>query len=343
VGASGKKLRGGGARKKVNSPAATPALGFGAPPHPLRVLAGQRYAPLHARRKRPFTITRGPRGDRVSAVKDDGQRERIELRTGRLLAADSDGRGEHYRFIAYTPGRRYRTYAYVAAIRGELAVLVLPDWHPRRPARMARRLLPPAARGEGAWLTCTADLGQPQAGRLNIAPLLACATPRPEICHRPRLATEQPPPAPPVAELPLLGPGCGDIVVELTDPAPLEPRDGVVSLFVALHVSPPRGARAYLALGGTSTIERYVEVLNIERTPNGTRVLCEPTQHSLARAIPLDHGCLSGHWRWRWWPRQLEVDETSSAPLEAYRYEPELHTDDYPWIHRIPAARPPTG
>jgi len=191
VGASGKKLSGHGARVKTRSPAPTPADGgWGRVPHPARVINGQRFMPLHGRGRRPFRVTSHRKSGRVFAVMVDGRQERIELSAERLIAVDERGNGRHYRFIAYLAGRRYRTYAWVAGIEAEHARLVLPEWHPRRPVRFPTRLLPDAARHEGAWLTCTADLGSAHGAALNLADLAVCADPGPKVCHRPAPSRE---------------------------------------------------------------------------------------------------------------------------------------------------------
>lgn len=185
VGASGKKLSGHGARVKARSPAPTPADGgWGLVPHPVRVAPGQRFLPLHGGR-RQFRVTNSLKNGRVLAVKADGRKERIELNAERLLAVNESGNGRHYRFIAYLAGRRYPTYAWVAVINAEAALLVLPEWHPRRPVRFPVRLIPKETRHPGTWLSCTADLGSTHGAALNLADLVACTDPGPKLCHRP--------------------------------------------------------------------------------------------------------------------------------------------------------------
>jgi hypothetical protein len=310
MGAAGKKLRGHGARHKSNSPTATAATGGYAPlPHPRRVLTGQRYTPLKARRRRPFTITRQLKNGRVYAVKLDEQRERITLETARLLAVDDAGEGLHYRFLGYQPARRYDTFAYLASLDPNTALLCLPDWHSQRLVRLPLVLLPDGTRRAGQWFRCTADLGQPTAGRLNIADLLACTDPGRRVCHQPD------PPSPSDEQLParpLLGRGCGDVVVELPDRSHLSALDGVIALHLGLHV---------------------------DRTPNATRLNCDPQPVTIDATIPVDADRDTGRWRWRWWPRPLEQNGFSDA-LSEYRYDPEEHSDDYPWCHRS-RIRPP--
>src|ERR1700679_938271 len=176
MGASGKKLRGHGAPHKQNSPAPTPASdGWEPVPHRRRVINGQRYSPHTGKRRRPFTVTSHLTSGAVFAVKVDGRQERVRLSAERLLAAGEDGLGTHYPFIAYTAARRYRTYAYLVSIEDRQAQLLIPDWHPRRPVRLPAALLPDGAREPGAWIACTADLGQAHGAKLNLAQLTACA------------------------------------------------------------------------------------------------------------------------------------------------------------------------
>jgi hypothetical protein len=183
VGGAGKKLPRGGARHKSNSPRPTAAQGAGPLPHPVRLVSGQRFVPLGKRRQRTFTLTRVAADGTVRAVKEDGAKERIQLRAQRLLACDDRLVGIHYRFIGYRAGRRYRTYGYVVAIADDTATLVLPDWHPARTVRFPERLMPVVA--PGLWLELSADLGQPRAGALNLADLRIRGEAPPKGCHQP--------------------------------------------------------------------------------------------------------------------------------------------------------------
>lgn len=181
--AAGKKLHGHGARSKARSPAGSVSDGgYGRPPHPLRVLAGQRYWPRRAACRRPFAVTARPRNDVVFGVRTDGARERVRATAHRLLAIRADGQGLHYSFLGWET-RRYRTWAVVVAISDATATVVLPEWHPGRPLRLPARLLPREAE-QGGWLTVRADLSVPAAGQLNPSGFACCQDPGVERCHR---------------------------------------------------------------------------------------------------------------------------------------------------------------
>jgi hypothetical protein len=187
MGGAGKALTGGGKVHGTKSPQQTAAgAGYGEIPHPLRLASGQRYTPLRGRRRRPFVVTKVAPDGRVTARREDGSDELVSLTASRLLALNPDGvTGRHYRFVAYKPGRRYRTFAVVDDVDDDAAWLVLPDWHPARRARQPIRLLPPEARTPGAWLACKADLGVASGGSLNIADLHLVADPGETVCRRP--------------------------------------------------------------------------------------------------------------------------------------------------------------
>ncbi len=111
MGASGKKLRGHGQRTKTTSPPLQIKDGYGRPPHPLLVRAGQVYWPRKAgTRRRQFRVTRTLAAGTVHARRTDGAREALAVTSARLLATDTDGNGRHYSFIGWTP-RRYKTWA----------------------------------------------------------------------------------------------------------------------------------------------------------------------------------------------------------------------------------------
>jgi hypothetical protein len=184
VSAAGKKLHGHGARSKARSPAGSVGDGgYGRPPHPVRVVVGQRFWPRRASCRRPFAVTRGPRGEVVLGVRTDGARERVKTTERRLLAVRVDGQGLHYSFLGWEP-RRYRTWGVVVAIDAGAAVLVLPEWHPGRPVRLPTRLMPEPA-GVGSWLMLRADLSVPAAGQLNPSGFVCCEDPGVARCPRP--------------------------------------------------------------------------------------------------------------------------------------------------------------
>ena len=174
--AAGKKLRGHGARSKARAPAGSVSDGgYGPPPHPVRVLVGQRYWPRRASCRRPFAIISAPRNDCVIGVRTDGRRERVRITAHRLLARRADGRGLHYSFLGWE-SRRYRTWAVVVAIDDTVGTLVLPEWHPARPLRMPAGLLPNGA-CQGCWLTLKADLYAVAPGQLNPSDFACCDDP----------------------------------------------------------------------------------------------------------------------------------------------------------------------
>jgi hypothetical protein len=325
MGASGKKLQGHGARRKGTSPAPTPALGgWGVPPHPLRIVNGQRYASLIGRTRRPFVVTNHLSSGRVFATRTDASEERFTLTAGRLLAADPGGAGRYYRFLAYTAGRRYRTYAFLAALHGDQALLHLPDWHPGRPVRYPARLLPNQVLRPGTWMRCSADLGQAQGAQLNLADLEPCSDPGPRTCHRASLPD---PPAAHAVRRPAFGRGCGDIVLELVGGEQAHTTRGALELFVGVPVVLERGARAYLAPAGADAITGYLQVHSTASSPNGTRLRCSASAHPTGCPIAIDQFRVQRRWRWRWWPRELETP-AAAAQLADYRYDPAEHDDE---------------
>ena len=170
------------------------------------------------------------------------------MRLSRLLAVRADGHGLHYAFLG--SASPLQTFTVVVAIADTEATLILPEWHPARPVAFPARLLPDAARRPGSWLTCTADLSQGRAAWLNVADLTPTADPGPERCHR---AAYEPPDLEPPAPRPDVGPGCGDIVLELQAEGLglYLKRGGLldVHIYERTHATRP-GDRVYLAKGG---------------------------------------------------------------------------------------------
>jgi hypothetical protein len=172
---------------KALSPAAqTKDGGFGSPPHPLVARPGQRFWPRKGRRCRPFVI-RTVTDEAVFGVRLDGDRDPVRVTVRRLLATREDGQGDHYQFQGWVP-RRYTTYARVIDVSEPIAVLCLPEWHPRRPVALFASLLPVGAKRQGAWLALRCDLSVPSAGRLQPSELRPTSDPGMEIVHRPALA-----------------------------------------------------------------------------------------------------------------------------------------------------------
>jgi hypothetical protein len=196
------------AHRKSSSPSAQVSDGgWGLPPHPLAARSGQRYWPRHAKRKLTLQLAR-VNGTSTEARRVDDVHQKLRVSVDRLLAVRPDGQGELYQFAGFAP-RRYSTFAYVAAMDDAQATLVLPEWHPARPASVPARWLP-AGSGAGTWLSCRADLSATSAGRLAIERLAASTDPGPAVAHRP---TYVPPELERAGDRPDVGPGCGDIVI----------------------------------------------------------------------------------------------------------------------------------
>jgi hypothetical protein len=182
MGSSGHKFV---AHTKSLSPAAqVKDGGYGLAPHPLRLRLGQVFWPRPPGRRRLLTVRRvlGPKVivECISA-KDE---PRATLSASRLLATRDDGQGRHYQFQGFL-ARRYATFACVWEVGAGEAVLCLPEWHPGRPVRIPDRLVPAEARTPGAWMRVNCDLSASSAGRLQIADLVATASP--ELSHKPAL------------------------------------------------------------------------------------------------------------------------------------------------------------
>jgi hypothetical protein len=175
------------AHTKALSPAAQPKDGgYGAPPHPVTIRAGQRYWPRAASRRAVLVVRRVERERVLLGTPENRQGTVRVTRTG-LLAVRSDGQGRHYQFQGFAP-RRYVTRAYVWSVDDREAVLCVPEWHPRRPVRLPARLVPADGRRAGTWLRARCDLSASSAGRLQLADLMAGAEPEPGSVLVPALA-----------------------------------------------------------------------------------------------------------------------------------------------------------
>ncbi len=158
------------AHTKALSPAAQAKDGgYGPPPHPGQVRAGQRYWPRAGHRRAVLTVKRVDGARAVLAHPDRGHPS-VRVSVDRLLAVRPDGQGRHYQFHGFAP-RRYATYAYVSAVQDGHAVLCVPEWHPRRAVHLPVRLLPADSRHSGAWLNARCDLSASSAARLQVADL----------------------------------------------------------------------------------------------------------------------------------------------------------------------------
>jgi hypothetical protein len=333
MGGSGKALPGGGKRHKNNSPAAqSKDGGYGLPPHPRAVRPGQRYFPRAGRRRRLLQVVGldAVRGIVSAKRVDDGHA--VQLTSARMLAVSEDGQGLHYQFAGYGQ-RRYVTYAQVVEVdtRSSLVTLVLPEWHPGKPVRVATRLVPGQQRLRGAWLSCTADLSQPTAAALNVADLEPVGAPAdhvPAVTWRPqRVVTMRPRPA--------AGRGCGDIVLEL--PAEVEAgalRRGLLDAYVAERPAGLRaGDRVYLSERGT--IAAWLDISAVESRPMGAVLRCRPQRNRLAHPLPAGSRCEAAHWTWRWWTRAAEEEGGERLLAEAAAFDLEEHAPDYCWSRRV--------
>ncbi len=159
--------------------------GYGPPPHPLSVRAGQRYWPRAASVREVLLVGRVARG-RASVTAVENRRVRRSLAVARLLAIRADGQGRHYQFQGFS-SRRYRAYAYVWALEDREAVLCVPEWHPRRPVRLPARLLPPSTGYAGAWVLASCDLSASSAARLQLADLVPSTEPPAGTLYPPAL------------------------------------------------------------------------------------------------------------------------------------------------------------
>ena len=148
--------------------------GYGPPPHPRDVRAGQRYWPRGNRGRDVLVVCRVD-GDRV-VVARVGDEVRRSLAASRLLATRADGQGRYYQFQGFS-SRRYKTLVYVQSVSDHEAILCVPEWHPRRAVRLAARLLPARARQPDKWLQATCDLSASSAARLQPAEFALASPP----------------------------------------------------------------------------------------------------------------------------------------------------------------------
>ena len=175
------------AHTKALSPRAGAASNaYGLPPHPLQARPGQRYWARTGTRRAAFDL------ERVTAAQAVGRRESggvaVSITLPRLLAVrDEDDQGRWYQFLGHRPRRYRKTLAHVVVRDERLAVLCVPEWHPRRPVLLFASLLPDGARDPGAWMTLTCDLSAPSGARLQPADLTPCAAPDPATVHAPAL------------------------------------------------------------------------------------------------------------------------------------------------------------
>lgn len=305
MGGAGKKLLGHGARRKQNSPPAqTKDGGYGLPPHPVEVRAGQHYFPRRGKRRGPIRVVRVDRRRGIAQVRDvGGVAPSARIALTRLLAVRVDGQGRYFQHVGFD-SRRYRTYAVLTSQEpDQLATLVLPEWHPSRAVKLPARLVPDGV-GLGDWMCCAADLSRGRAAWLNVSDLRAVADPGPAVCHRPRYA---PPPAPDDRMRPPVGAECGDIVAYVGDAGlnAMALRGGLRDVFVADRPDLRPADRVYLA--SASGVFAYLDVASVQPLPAGTYIRCHPVPRPVLRR---DSGPLPPHqqaWVWRWWERAEDV------------------------------------
>lgn len=164
---------------------------WGAPPHPVRVLAGMRFSArgrgAGAQSTFPFVVARVNRAEGVAFVRSENPAAQgapaLSLRcesllaTRPLMAADLYRQGRAYQFLSFQSrpqdtaakgpgGSRPRPAGYdgtpvlvVAVDDRGVAELRLPEWHPLRPVVLPARLLPAGFADAGAVLMGRANLG----------------------------------------------------------------------------------------------------------------------------------------------------------------------------------------
>jgi hypothetical protein len=297
MGASGKKLPGHGARRKALSPA--PSIKdsiYGPRPHPVALRAGQRFWPRAGDRRRGFVLTRVD-GTHAHGRREDGDPKPARYAVSRLLAADAEGRGRHFAFTGWTPGRRYRTLARVMAIDGAVATLVVPEWHPGHPVRLPAGLL--RGVGAGDWVGVSADLGATAPAKLQLDVLgAAAAAPAPGAL--PEITYTSPSDAGRDAR----DDGPGGVVFELAGGG-LDAAAPVVSgrreLYALDRLRLRAGARVYLAEPGEPWITRYLELIAVQSLPHGVTLICAAEPRALDAPVPCDLRRSMGASRAVWW------------------------------------------
>lgn len=318
MGAAGKKYLRIAHSKSNSPPSQAKDGGYGTPPHPLRVVGGQRYWPRYGDQRRTFQAGRVQAADRLVWGRFlDMEEGKARVSEARLLARREDGHGRFFAFGGFAP-RRYSTWATLVAFDEDTAVLVLPEWHPARPLRLPRRLV--AADDLGAWMSCRADLAVGRSAQLNVSDLKVCRDPGADRCHRPAYS---PPEATEVLLTPELGRFCGDIVLE----SPEDPRRVYqhVGGLLDIHVPdrPARvaaGGRVYVATPDAA-VTQYFAIRAVRQSPNGLFLACDPQPHPTGSPVPLPDGQRVRHrWRWRWWPRSL--DDARDTPADAFSTYP---------------------
>lgn len=330
MGAAGKKYLRIAHSKSNSPPSQAKDGGYGTPPHPLRVFGGQRYWPRYGDQRRTFQVGRVQAADRVVWGRFLDQEEgKARVSEARLLARRDDGHGRFFAFGGFAP-RRYSTWATLVGfdVDADAAILVLPEWHPARPLRLPRRLVP--VETIGAWMNCRADLALGRSAQLNVSDLQLRRDPGVDRCHRPAYGV---PEAAEALSTPELGRFCGDIVLESPD----DPRDvyqhvgGLLDIHVPdrpAHVN--AGGRVYVA-SAEPTVTQYFAIRAVRQNPNGLFLACDPQPQLTGSPVPLPDAQRVRHrWRWRWWPRTLDdTPGTSPAAFHGHSYDRVEHMGEH--------------
>lgn len=306
------------AHTKSLSPAAGPdAGGWGQPPHPRVVVAGQRFWSRRGKRKQCLTIRRVA-GETAYGRRDD--EKDVTVKVARLLERRPDGEGAHYRFGGHLP-RRYQTFATVCGLKGSEAILCLPDWHPARPVRLPAALLAPEMRQAGTWLSLSANLAAASGAQLEVANFEAAEDPGPGRLERPAVVFEELE----AATTPTTGRRCGDIVVwpERPQLAALTGGNAPYRLFLNANRPPhsynegpvpdlESGGRVFFAYDGHTG--HVCELLEVASSPNGLVLTLACPARPIAEPIPAPYAACA--WRWRWFdapPMSTHHDESEIA------------------------------
>jgi hypothetical protein len=234
------------------------------------------------------------------------------VRTDRLLATTGDGAGRYYRFIGYAPRTGYATHAYVIDSEDEWSRVACPEWHPGLAITIATRSLPTGHTAPGTWLACRADLSA-DAGARVCPHQFVPAEPGFDPSHYPAVDVSiAAPVAPPRATE--IGPGCGDVVLFVSEQEFADCRSGPARLHVNGHPPPlAAGGRAYLHANGE--VHGWRPVHAVRPCPNGTFLELEGAWHPVILDVNPRRppsGVVGGRfdsqaWLWRSWPRSAEV------------------------------------
>lgn len=275
-------------------------------PHPRTVRPGQRYFPLdpHARNRVTLRVVRTSAGT-CEARREDASGRTVRLDQTRLLAADDQGVGVHYRFIGYAPRAGYRTHACVVALEGRWAKVVCPEWHPGIPITVAAAAIPPILQAAGSWVACKADLGATGPARTGMRDFMAPAPAfDPSRLHRVAMPDEA------------QTSGRDDPGEDVVLFASADAMSGDAGVYLTGH-PPPTGAgcRAYLCVSGEIVGWRAVSA--VRRLPNGSRVVlrgpCHPVAVGVRPTVPAA-GVLDGRFdRQLWTTRSWAVEDERPA------------------------------